>query len=123
LFVFPLLVGVTRIGVLSLYRIVPGPLTDAAVDNATALARVIAPELARRILTPAPVDRVDPTDPNDRSAIYQATGVVMAQLGLTAETAYARIQAHAFSTAATMAHVADAVLTRQLLLPDEHDMP
>jgi hypothetical protein len=34
----------------------------------------------------------------------------MAQLGLTAETAYARIRAHAFSAAATMAHVADAVL-------------
>jgi GAF domain len=54
LFVFPLLVGPTRVGVLTLYRSTPGPLTNAAVDTATALARVIAPVLARRILTPRP---------------------------------------------------------------------
>jgi hypothetical protein len=90
LFVFPLLVNATRVGVLTLYRSAPGPLTDAAAHTATILAQVIAPELAQRILTPDPVDRANSADPNDRSEIYQATGVVMAQLELTPD----RIRPH-----------------------------
>jgi hypothetical protein len=120
LFVFPLSVGATRIGVLTLYRSAPGPLTPAAVDTASTLARAIPPELARRILTPDPIDLVNSADPNDRSGIYQATGVVMAQLDVTAETAFARIQAHAFTTGTTMAQTAAAVMTRHLQLPQEH---
>jgi hypothetical protein len=119
LFVFPLLVNATRVGVLTLYRSAPGPLTDAAAHTATILAQVIAPELAQRILTPDPVDRANSADPNDRSEIYQATGVVMAQLELTPETAYARIQAYALTTGTTMAQVAAAVLARHLQLPDD----
>ena len=120
LFTFPLLVGVTRVGVLTLYRSGPGPLTDAAAHIATILARVIAPELAQQIINPAPVDLLNPTGPNDRRVIYQATGMVMAQLDLTPEIAYTRIQAHAFTTGTTMAQVAAAVITRHLRLPNEH---
>ena len=56
LFVFPLLIGPTRVGVLSLYHSAPGPLSDAAAHTATALAPVIARGLARQILTPARLD-------------------------------------------------------------------
>ena len=45
--------------------------------------------------------------------------MVMAQLGVIPETAFARIQAHAFTTGTTMAQVAAAVLGRDLQLPDE----
>ena len=47
----------------------------------------------------------------------------MAQLDLTTETAFARIQEHAFSTGTTMAHIAEAVVTHQIQLPDEHHTP
>jgi hypothetical protein len=121
LFVFPLLVGTTPVGVLTLYRNTPGLLNTTARHTATALARDIAPVLAQRILSLAPVDQVDPADPNDRSEIYQATGFVMVQQDLTAETAFARIQAHAFSTGSTMAHIASAVMSRSIHLPDERN--
>jgi hypothetical protein len=109
--------------VLTLYRSAPGPLPDTATQTATVLAGAVAVELARRILAPNPVDLVDPADPHDRSGIYQATGMVMAQLELTPETAFARIQAHAFTTGTTMAQVAAAVLARHLRLPDERSPP
>jgi GAF domain-containing protein len=116
LFVFPMIVRQVSFGALTLYRSTPGPLPTAVLRNAPVLAGTLAAEAARMILTPGPI-RVDRA--LDRSQIYQATGVVMAQLGLPAVTAFARIQAHAFTTDTSMAQVAYAVITHRLRISDD----
>jgi hypothetical protein len=115
-FVFPLIVRQVSFGALTLNRSTPGPLPAAVLRNATVLAGTLAAETARTILTPGPII-VDHAV--DRRQIYQATAVVMAQLGLPAVTAFVRIQAHAFTTDTSMAQVADAVITNRLRISDD----
>jgi len=62
-------------------------------------------------------DTADPVGPFDRRPIYVATGVTMAQLGLAAPVAYARLQAHAFTAGLTLTGVARQVNTHHLRLP------
>jgi len=120
LFVFPLLVGRTRVGVLSLYRTVPGALGPAGVDTACALAGTVARELATRLLEPAPTRLAALSELEgtmDRSLVYIATGVTMVQLNLAAPAAFARLQAHAFAAGSTVADVAGQVINHRLQLP------
>jgi hypothetical protein len=115
-FVFPLIVRQVSFGAFTLYRSTPGPLPAAVLRTAPVLAGTLAAEVARIILTPGPI-KVDQAV--DRSRIYQATGIVMSQLGLPAVTAFVRIQAHAFTTDTSMAQVADAVITHRLRISDD----
>jgi hypothetical protein len=97
-------------------------LDAAAVHDALVLADTVAGELLRRILAaPTPGDGPEPwlDHPAGRRRILQATGMVMGQLDLPAGAACARLRAHAFATDATLADVADGVLTHRLRLADD----
>jgi hypothetical protein len=52
--------------------------------------------------------------PLGRAEVHQATGMVIAQLGVTAETALARLRAHAFVHDLSITDVARAVIDRTL---------
>jgi transcriptional regulator with GAF, ATPase, and Fis domain len=113
LFAVPLQWATTNLGVLDLYRTAPGPLSDAQLRDAMSAADMAALMfLAVR------------TDPGDgawldhsvhgRMEIHQATGMVLAQLGISAQDALARLRAYAFVEQRLLSDVAHDVVSRWL---------
>jgi hypothetical protein len=122
----PLQWGTTNLGVLDLYRRVPVGLNDeqrrdalAAVDTATLMMLA---------------SRTDPSDMGEtvgwgdswfdpmvasRAEIHQATGMVLAQLGISAADALARMRAHAFAEQRSLIDVARDVVARRLNFTNE----
>jgi hypothetical protein len=120
LFALPLQWGHVNLGVIDLYRVTPGALTDAqrrdvlsAVDAASLML------LGRR------------TDPGggtggwldqpmgNRVEVHQATGMVLAQLDISALDALARLRAHAFVTGRLLIDVARDVVDRRLVFTED----
>jgi len=54
---------------------------------------------------------------SDARTIHQATGMVVAQLGVSAREAYVRLQGHAFANGTLLGEVAEEVVARRLRLP------
>jgi GAF domain len=120
-FGFPVAIGEIRVGALNLYRNRPGPLT--AVQHADAL--MVAQVAARSIITmqagavPGQLGPALEAGGNFRFVVHQAAGMVAVQLGVPVDEALLRIRAHAFSTEATVAETAEAVIDRRLRF--DHD--
>lgn len=117
LFVFPLTLGAIDIGVVELYSTIPGPLSPT--DHSTALRRTddAAWKLLRHILAGVPGDVADPvrdTAIQSRREVHQATGMVLAQTGMTATDSLLLLRAHAFSHGLTVREVARGVVSRNL---------
>ena len=138
LFAWPLQWGAITIGVLDLYRITPGPLDDLQWRDAAAFADTAALMLLGRRTEPAGLpgdgagidgtgiagaeaDLGAHTDSwldeaiDYRVEIHQATGMVLAQLGISATDALARMRAHAFSHQQLLIDVARDVVHRRLV--------
>jgi hypothetical protein len=125
LFALPLRIGAIRLGVLDLYRVLPGPLSpteladalffaDAAgmlVLDATAGTQADTADLARQ--------RDDPAA--HQAQVHQATGLVLAQLGVSADVAFARLRAYAYAEERRLGDVARDVVERRLRF--EPDLP
>jgi len=120
LFALPLQWGAVNIGVLDLYRSVPGALSDAQrLDALTAADTAALMLLGQR------------TDPDNRAGgwldhavghraeVYQATGMVLVQLDATAEDALARMRAHAFVHQRLLIDVARDVVARRLVFTED----
>jgi len=117
LFALPLRVGAIRLGVLDLYRTKPRPLTAPELADALVYADVVGTlllESARRGTDDAPPDwpRDDPTV--DRAQVHQATGMIIAQLGVRPDEAFARLRAHAYAHDRRLGDVARDVVQRRL---------
>ena len=97
------------IGVLSLYQ--HG--TDREIDLEAALivARVVAAAL---LADGTSVQDAGRGPWSERAEVHQATGMVVAQLGLPEADALALLRAHAFSHDQSVAETAHAVIDRQL---------
>ncbi|MDT7715875.1 MAG: hypothetical protein QOH09_1867 [Pseudonocardiales bacterium] len=113
LFAVPFQWGAINLGVLDLYRTVPGSLSDVQLRDAIGAADMAALMfLGMR------------TDPGDgvwldhsmygRAEIHQATGMVLAQLGVGATDALARMRAYAFVEQRLLGDVAPDVVSRRL---------
>ena len=118
LFALPLQVGAIQLGVLDLYRSLPGPLSphelaDALVFADTASA-LLLDEAAGTPADTADVawQRDDPTA--HQAQVHQATGLVLVQLGVSADVAFARLRAYAYAEDRRLAEVARAVVERRL---------
>lgn len=112
-FAFPLQWGTINLGVLDLYRQVPGMLSGPQLRDAASAADAAALMLLGL--------RTDPGDPqawdrswSNRAEIHQATGMVVAQLGISAQDAFARLRAHAFAAHRMLGDVAADVIARRL---------
>ena len=126
LFALPLQWGVIKLGVLELYRLAAGELSPPQCRDVLTVA-----DLAAVMLLESRTDPDDPDDQDDsdapwldpalsgRAEIHQATGMVLAQLGITATEALARLRAYAFAEARLLLDVAADVVARRLIFTEE----
>ncbi|MCX4093898.1 GAF and ANTAR domain-containing protein [Nocardia sp. alder85J] len=118
-FAFPLQIGAIRLGVLDLYREAPQVLSSQDMTSMTLVAHLVTMTLLN--------DAGRDGDPGwelspDAQTIHQATGMVVAQLGVPAREAYVRLQGHAFAHGLLLGEVAADVVARRLrLTSDGHD--
>jgi len=109
----PMVPGDAIFGVLTLYRSRPPP-AQLGLD-APALLKLAAAAGAALVRDPASVDDELVGGPwSSRSQIHQATGMVVAQLGVGVEDALAVLRAHAYAGDTTLAVIAASVVDRTL---------
>jgi hypothetical protein len=117
-FALPLQVGAIRLGVLDLYRSRPGPLSPHELADALAFADTAGMLLLDGAAGAQPDtadlawQREDPTA--HQIQVHQATGMILVQLGVSAETAFARLRAHAYAEDRRLGDVARDVVERRL---------
>lgn len=126
--VFALPVSVARVPVaaLDLFRLTSGPLLPDDLSGgllAAELARLPLLDLisgAEDWMTDGRSDGAwSQLESLERVEVYQATGMVMAQLDISPADALVRLRAHAFSSGQTASEVAWAIVERRLKL-DAH---
>ena len=125
-FAFPLHVGAARLGALGVYREQAGPLSPMATSRALSYAGVAT---LRLLDADHPIERtVRSLGEGDgtRFEVYQAQGMVMVQLRVSAAEAMGRLRAHAYATDRELAAVADDIIARRLVIesddrPDSSD--
>ncbi|GAA2275439.1 GAF domain-containing protein [Streptomyces ruber] len=120
-FCFPLLVGRVRLGVLTLHRRTPGPLTDTAMDDAL----ILVGALVSMVLDNAVGDTATREGPSVlyRAAVHQATGMVSVQAGVPLPQAMLLLRAHAYRCGRPVLEVADDVVARRLHFRDSGAQP
>ncbi len=123
LFALPLQWGAVNLGVLDLYRAEAGELSEVQRRDALAAADTAALMMLGQ--------RTDPGDHGagaggwldpalgHRAEIHQATGMVLAQLGITATDALARLRGYAFVHQRLLIDVARDVVDRRLVFIEE----
>jgi hypothetical protein len=117
-FALPLQVGAIRVGVLDLYRTRPGPLSTHELADALAFAETAGTMLLDSAAGAQPDtaelawQRDDPTA--HQAQVHQATGMVLVQLGVSAEAAFARLRAYAYAHNRRLGEVAGDVVERRL---------
>jgi hypothetical protein len=115
IFAFPLVFGPLKLGAMDLYTGDPRELSSREERQSGILASVISRMVLDRAIRRA--DQPDLTGPEDRFSrrlIHQATGMVLAQLGISAEDARLLIQGHAFARGRSMRQIAEEILERRL---------
>ncbi|MBJ7465549.1 MAG: ANTAR domain-containing protein [Mycolicibacterium sp.] len=127
MYALPLQLGAIQVGVLSLY-LKPGTrLNNRDFGDAIAVADLVTSLL----LASGTTDRPDPLDywwvqPQSSREIHQATGMVVAQLGVSARDAYALLQGYAFARGRGLDEVAAEVVHHRLRIdvdPEDDQAP
>ena len=118
IFAFPLSVGPLRMGAIDLFSSAPVSLNRTQTRQADAMAGVISRHVLRRALTAVGRDEedtgVEVGNAYSRRLLHQATGMVLAQLGVSADDARLVIHGHAFAAARPVMEVAQDVLDGRL---------
>ncbi|HEV7827702.1 MAG TPA: GAF and ANTAR domain-containing protein [Pseudonocardiaceae bacterium] len=113
LFAVPFQWGAINLGVLDLYRTAPGSLSDVQLRDA-----ISAADMAALMFLGVRTDSGDGKwldhSVYGRAEIHQATGMVLAQLGVSATDALARMRAYAFVEQRLLSDVAHDVVSRRL---------
>lgn len=117
-FALPLQLGTINLGVLDLYRTTPGDMGDSELRDAMRAADTAALMLLAL--------RTDPGDGQwwdhswtGRAEVHQATGMVVAQLGVGAQDAFARLRGYAFSQERLLDDIARDVVARRLRFTED----
>ncbi|OUE23119.1 GAF and ANTAR domain-containing protein [Clavibacter michiganensis] len=123
-FAFPLVVAGVDVGAVDLYSDTPRDLSTQQIDDATSLSRVLARQVLRRALlsltSPAEEDAGAWDGRYSRRELHQATGMVIAQMGLSAADALLVLRGHAFATNRPVRDVANDVVERRLDFTTAH---
>jgi hypothetical protein len=121
-FAFPLRVGTTRIGVLTLYEDEAGPLSAEQTADSIVTADVVAETMSlmnERGTPPFMTDEHGGGFDASRTQVHQASGVVAVQLGISVAEALVRIRAHAYASEHSVASVAREIVAHRLTLDDD----
>jgi GAF domain/ANTAR domain len=126
LFALPLQWGVTNLGVLDMYRSVAGELSQSQWRDAVSAADIAALMILGLRTDPDPAtldidvgaEWLDHST-GSRAEIHQATGMVLAQLQVTATEALARLRACAFVEQRLLGDVARDVVNRTLVFTQD----
>jgi hypothetical protein len=116
-FAFPLVVAGLSLGAVDLYSRTARDISDQEVADATALSRIVARQVLRRALLAAEGAQEDTgawTGRYSRREVHQATGMVVAQMGIAAPDALLVLRGHAFATGRPLRDVAEDVVGRTL---------
>jgi hypothetical protein len=123
LFAFPLQAGAIRVGVLSLYRAEPAPLTPQQLADALIFADIALQLLLDSASGISGLAGYQPLDglSGSRAEVYQATGMISVQLGVSLEEALVRLRAHAFAASMPLDDIAGDVVRRLLRFDPDPD--
>jgi len=116
LFAFPLRVGAVRIGSLDLYRDHSGALSDDQHADALIIADVVS-QAVLTMQAEAPLGELAAqleAVMTPQNVVYQAVGMVSAQLRVSADESLIRLRAHAFANDRLLTELAQDVLARRL---------
>lgn len=116
-FALPLRIGAIRLGVMDLYRAVPGGLDHEQLADALLLADTVCAILldAAEGENPSRINGSGPQPLEMRhSQVHQATGMLIVQLGVTAAVALIRLRAYAYAHDRRLVDVAGDVVARRL---------
>ena len=114
-YAFPLTMGSLDIGAVSLLSQGSQALTPGQIVDAETLAQIAASQVLRRSLASRTLKtNLEDNEGYSRRVVHQATGMVLAQLNLSAADALLIIHGHAFSHERTVREVAADVVTRRL---------
>ncbi|MDN0200462.1 GAF and ANTAR domain-containing protein [Streptomyces sp. S.PNR 29] len=114
------------VGTLDLYRDTPGRLTDRQLRTAQLVAGVMTVALTALQHD----EEHDPLDEDswlsglatDHDEVYQAVGMIMAQLSVSGEEALSRLRAHAFAYGRTALDVARDVVAHRKRFDQDEDL-
>lgn len=120
IFAFPIQHGAIGIGAMDLYRRAPGWLTDDELATALGIVDLAAMALLGTQVADGQIDAWLAPLPRHRREVHQATGMLIAEFGIPADQALARLRLYAFSTGTLIEDVANA-LTQRRLHPAELD--
>jgi GAF domain-containing protein len=122
-FAMPLIVAGEHVGALDLFRAKPGRLADDHLTGAIAAAEIAGIPLLD-LMNDDLLAAVNDPESNawaelhalSRAEVSQATGMLVAQLGVEPAEALVRLRAHAYATARSSTDVARDILDRRLKL-------
>ena len=136
LYAFPLSIGALDLGAVDLYSLHPGELTRTEVHRAEALASEAARQVLRRVVDRESAAQRDDDDPEvgdggaqekqilhlelaaesgfSRREVHQATGMVLAQMNVSAEDALLVLRGHAYAEGRPLREIARDVVERRL---------
>ena len=115
LFALPLRVGPLQIGAVDMYSAQHSALDTVQTRRAGILADAVGQQVLRAAITRSGEGH-EPVAPSafSRRVIHQATGMVLAQLDVSAEDAVLVLQGHAFAAGLSMMEVARRVVDRSI---------
>jgi hypothetical protein len=116
-FAFPLVVAGLRLGAVDLYSRTARDISEQEVADATTLSRIVARQVLRRALLAAEGPQEDTGSWGGRFSrreVHQATGMVVAQMGIPPADALLVLRGHAFATGRPLRDVAEDVVGRAL---------
>jgi hypothetical protein len=114
-FALPLQIGAARFGAFTFYRDRSGPLSPLILADALAIAELVC-EITLCLQAQVPLGslaQVVDDLANRRTAVYQATGMVLAQLGISPEAALATLRARAYADGRPVGEVSADVVARR----------
>lgn len=116
MFSFPLRIGAATVGVVDMYRLTPGDLSDLDVVHAAALAGAVAGKAAAYAAADAEGDgrQGSALVPGARRQVHQATGMLSVQLGTSVTDAFSRLRGYAYVTGRSVDEVGRDVVKRVL---------
>jgi hypothetical protein len=115
-FAYPLRVGAARLGALTLYQPMPGPLTNDRRADAPVVADVLTLHVIAMQAGAGTGDLADGLVETTlhRAEVHQASGMVSVQLGVGITEALIRLRTYAYAAERPVAEVAADVISRKL---------